>query len=189
MALDIIAVIVRNIAEVIMSSLFLMLANGWTLTYDHIDWDANVDMYIPLGTLVGLVYLLIGAFDFLDVDASHKYHDYAGLQGYFMIAAKLLLMVFYIYQMMQTRRQMDKKVQKYFDFLFSIGSAYFVSVPVSIVSSYMWPPYSRQFVFLSTSQFMMFAATLALYYQLTAKESGYAKNTLQAMGLLPGRFY
>jgi hypothetical protein len=79
LALDIIAVILRNIAEVTMSSLFLMLANGWTLTYDHIDWDANVDMYIPLGTLVGVVYLLIGAFDFLDVDASHKYHDYAGI--------------------------------------------------------------------------------------------------------------
>jgi hypothetical protein len=81
---------------------------------------------------------------------------------------------------------MDKKLQKYFDFLFTIGSTYFVAVPASILSSYMFPPYSRQYVFLSLSQTLMFAATLALYYQLAAKESGYAKNTLQAMGLLPG---
>jgi hypothetical protein len=44
----------RNVAEVLMTVVFLMLANGWTLTYQEIDWRSNSDMYIPLAIILCL---------------------------------------------------------------------------------------------------------------------------------------
>jgi len=61
-----------------MSCVFLMLANGWTLTYAHINWADNYDMYIPLGLFLCLLQVLIGCFDYLDLDHCHKFHDFAG---------------------------------------------------------------------------------------------------------------
>ena len=128
-----------------------MLANGWTLTYSNIDWDENIDCYIPIGVIVGAIHVIIGGLDFIDIDGSHKYHDYAGYTGYVMLFTKISLLIGYIYQMMVTRKEMDKKLQKYFDFLFYIGSTYFISVPLAIFAAFMYEPYQRQYVFLFIS--------------------------------------
>lgn len=56
-----------------------MIAHGWTLTFQDIDWDNNIDVYLPIGATVLALHLVLAAMTYIDVDSSHKYHDYAGV--------------------------------------------------------------------------------------------------------------
>ena len=99
LALDVISRIFNGCAEVTMSILILILATGWTVTYEDIDWDEDIDIFGPLAALVTIVHVMLAALDYVDVDASHKYHDYAGLQGFFLIACKLIMVIYFAYKM------------------------------------------------------------------------------------------
>jgi ABC-type uncharacterized transport system permease subunit len=79
MAFDIFGKIFGTISEVIMSLLFVLMASGWTITYQEIDFDDSLDIYLPLGAIVVVVHIMIAALDFVDIDDAHKYHDFAGL--------------------------------------------------------------------------------------------------------------
>lgn len=99
LALDVISRIFNGCAEVTMSVLILILSTGWTVVYEDIDWDEDIDIFGPLVALVTIVHIMLAALDYVDVDASHKYHDYAGLQGFFLIACKLIMVIYFAYKM------------------------------------------------------------------------------------------
>jgi hypothetical protein len=99
LALDVISRIFNGCAEVTMSVLIMILSTGWTVTYEDIDWDEDIDIFGPLVALVTIVHIMLAALDYVDVDASHKYHDYAGLQGFFLIACKLIMVIYFAYKM------------------------------------------------------------------------------------------
>ena len=57
----------------------IALASGWKLRYQDIDFDDGLEIYLPMTILVLMVHIILVALTFVDVDASHKYHDYAGI--------------------------------------------------------------------------------------------------------------
>ena len=62
-----------------MSGLIIMIASGWTLTFQDIDYDNNLDIYLPVGATLMAVHLVLASMTYIDLESSHKYHDYAGL--------------------------------------------------------------------------------------------------------------
>lgn len=120
----------------------------------------------------------MGCFDYLDLDHCHKYHDFAGWQGFVMIGTKLIVTGFFAYQCVETTKSCDKKLKKFYDNLFTTGSMYFFSVPAAIFCSYVQEPYERQIIFLGVSQACMFLSVMRLFYILSAQERGYAKPGL-----------
>ena len=164
MACDVISRMFEGVSEVTMSILILILATGWTVTYEHIDWDEDIDIFGPLVALVVIIHIMLAALDYVDIDASHKYHDYAGLQGLFLIGTKISLAIYFIYKMHQVGKTVEKRSLKYHNTLWTLGICYLSAVPMSILFSYMSAPYSRQYVFTFTSQISMFCSTLALFY-------------------------
>ena len=62
-----------------MSVLLLAMASGWKSTHKEFDPDDGLEIYMPLTALVLMLEFVCTALTFVDVDASHKYHDYAGL--------------------------------------------------------------------------------------------------------------
>ena len=79
LAFDVFAKIFVCISEVVLSILLMMLASGWTLTYDDIDFDDSLDIYMPIGAVVVVLHIMLAALDYVDIDEFHKYHDYAGV--------------------------------------------------------------------------------------------------------------
>ena len=65
--------------EITVSSLLMMIAHGWTLIYQDLDFDNNLEIFLPVGSIVVAIHLVLAAMTYIDVDAHHKYHDYAGL--------------------------------------------------------------------------------------------------------------
>jgi glycerol uptake facilitator-like aquaporin len=76
---DIMSLICQMLSEITFSSLLMMIAYGWTITFDELDIDNNLDIYLPIGSVVVVVHLVLAAMTYIDFDAHHKYHDYAGV--------------------------------------------------------------------------------------------------------------
>ena len=85
-----------------MSLLLIVLASGWTVTYSEIDIDDGGEIYLPIGSFILMFQILIAAFTFIDIDASHKYHDFAGIQGWVLFTVKLLTYLFFVYKLRKT---------------------------------------------------------------------------------------
>ena len=61
-----------------MSILLMIFATGWTVIYTDLELDENGEIYVPLVALVAIAHIMVAALAFIDVDAHHKYHDFAG---------------------------------------------------------------------------------------------------------------
>ena len=76
---DIVSLISQMMSEITFSSLLMMIAYGWTINFKELDIDNNLDIYLPVGAVVVVIHLTLAAMTYVDVDAYHKYHDYAGV--------------------------------------------------------------------------------------------------------------
>jgi hypothetical protein len=66
------------LSECVMSFLVLMLANGWLTRFTKFDLDEGIDEYGPLALILIIIHVVFGALTFVDRDAHHKFHDFAG---------------------------------------------------------------------------------------------------------------
>lgn len=57
------------LSEITFSSLLMMIATGWTLTFQDLDIDGNLDIYLPIGSIVIVVHLVLAAMTYVDFDA------------------------------------------------------------------------------------------------------------------------
>jgi len=69
----------QGFSETVIGLLLITLASGWKLRYQEIDFEDSVEVYLPMTALVLVVQVLLAALTFVDIDASHKYHDFAGV--------------------------------------------------------------------------------------------------------------
>lgn len=81
------------------------MATGWTLTYNDVDVEESIEIYIPAIILIAMVHIIIGVLTFVDIDASHKHHDFAGLQGYILVFLKILIYIYFLWCYLTTRRK------------------------------------------------------------------------------------
>mmetsp|Transcript_24566 Transcript_24566/g.30644 ORF Transcript_24566/g.30644 Transcript_24566/m.30644 type:complete len:157 (+) Transcript_24566:663-1133(+) len=95
--LDVVSKVSQSLSESTMVLLFFLLASGWKLRYQDIDYDDNLELHLPMTALVLMVHIIIVALTFVDVDASHKYHDFAGVQGWCLLAVKTFLYLYFIW--------------------------------------------------------------------------------------------
>jgi len=94
--------------------LLIALATGWTVLYQQIDIDENLEIYIPVGAFIVMIHIMVAALTFLDVDANHKYHDFAGIQGWVLLITKLVLWVIFAYLHATNQNKVEKRSKSYF---------------------------------------------------------------------------
>ena len=106
--LDVFSRVFNGVSEVVLSLLFIILASGWTIRFENIfDEGYGMDILLAFAPLICGVQIAIAALDFLDLDAAHKYHDFAGIQGWFLIATKLLILGVFIYKVVETQKEVE----------------------------------------------------------------------------------
>jgi len=109
---------------------------------------------------------MIAALDFVDIDDAHKYHDFAGLQGYFLIGAKLLVLAYFLYRIRDTKleNKLGKRSLEYFMLVFKIGTLYLCAIPIAILTCYSCSAYNRQFVFVFIKEAIMKVTICFLFW-------------------------
>ncbi len=131
------------LAEIGIASLFMLFAYGWTFSFQDIDWDNNLEFYIPVGSIMIALHLVLAAMTYIDFDAYHKYHDFAGIQGFFLVLLRVLLFAYFVYCIQQNKASIPKRSQEIYRAFMMLGCLYFMIVPGSVLSSYLIPEYSR----------------------------------------------
>jgi hypothetical protein len=137
--MEIFATLFSLIADVSTSINILMIASGWTLTYLEMDWD-NLDIYVPMGAAVTAIHLVAGSLIFIDDEAHHKFHDFAGYQGWALIFIKLITFAYFLYVANDTRGQFARGHLDFFNKFCVFAGIYLLSLPLSIIVSLMYAP-------------------------------------------------
>jgi len=95
--LDVFSTLFLMVSECMMTTLLLMLANGWMTRFGTYDIEDGMETYAPLMAFVVLVHVMFGALAFIDKDKDHKYHDFQGWVGFGLIAVKFIITGIYLY--------------------------------------------------------------------------------------------
>jgi len=66
-----------------------------------------------------------------------------------------------------------------------MGSADMLAIPISILTTFFFAPYERQFIFSLLSHSLMFATIIMLYLQLSGTKSALKSVNLDAQDILP----
>lgn len=152
------------LADIATTINLLMMASGWTVTYLDMDWE-SLDIYLPMGAAVSAIHLVAGALIFVDDDGHHKFHDFAGYQGLALIVMKLVIFFYFLWTITTTKQEIPSKSQGFF-FKFSIfAGVYLLSLPGSVLISYLYSPESRNFVITMGTVVLHTCSTAFLIYQ------------------------
>jgi F0F1-type ATP synthase assembly protein I len=144
---DILSLICFMHAEICLESLFMLFAYGWTLSFQDIDWDNNLEFYLPVGSIVVAVHLVLAAMTYIDIDAYHKYHDYSGIQGFVLVFLRLCLFAYYIYCYRSNRDKIPKRSIEIYRYFLILGCLYFMIIPGTVFLSYSLQEYNRQYFY------------------------------------------
>ena len=109
---DVLSKVSQGFSEVSMSLLLITLASGWKTRYEEIDFDDGLEIYLPMTALVLMVHIILVALTFVDIDASHKYHDFAGVQGWCLVFLKTILFCYFLYCIYDSQEQSKKERAK-----------------------------------------------------------------------------
>jgi hypothetical protein len=113
--LDVTGTVFDMVSECIMTSLVLMLANGWFTRFQKFNYDDSLELYGPLMVLVIMVHICFGAFSFIDQDAYHKFHDFHGWVGICLIIAKIILVTVFLYFWHYTHENISKDAKIFYN--------------------------------------------------------------------------
>ena len=91
-ALEVFAVIFQIISQFTVVTLLLLIASGWTITFDTVP---DKDLYIPIGLVVLIVHLMMGGLVFVDRDDIDKHYDFSGVQGFVLVLMRIGLFVLF----------------------------------------------------------------------------------------------
>ena len=97
-----------------------------------------MEIYVPVIALVVMIHVLVSALTFIDDDSQHKYHDFAGVQGWVLLVTKVLLWVYFVYTHSKTKKTIERRSQAYFHYLFMLSTAYLLAIPVSILFTFLF---------------------------------------------------
>lgn len=161
----------------------LLIASGWTLTYKDI---FERDHYLLIGVVVLATNGGVAFLGYLDHGEHHKFHDYSGWPGVFLILIRFAIYTLFILRANDTERLMPKRHTQFFRRLKFAGSVYILSFPFFYFVSWMVQPYLRHRVIVFGHYFAQLVSTQILLHQLTKRGSKYAEASGKTGGILPG---
>jgi hypothetical protein len=113
--MNVFSTILDMVSESIMTLLILMLASGWMTSFVKTNEDDYMDLYAPLMMIIMMVHVIFGALTFVDQDAHHKYHDFHGWQGYFLVICKLIIVGVDVVIYIMSKKKVAKNSLQFFE--------------------------------------------------------------------------
>jgi hypothetical protein len=109
-----------------------MIGYGWTITYKTVD---EKDIFFILLLFVVMIHLMITALTFVDDDEYHKYHDFSGVQGFIIVALRLIIFLAYLYGFYTTHSEVSNKQKQYVKKFGIVSIIYILAYPLLWVLS------------------------------------------------------
>ncbi|KAF4676979.1 hypothetical protein FOL47_003976 [Perkinsus chesapeaki] len=143
--LDVLSEICGMLVEVLLSSLLILIALGYTLLHSKL---GDLDVVIPIVFIIGVVHVLLVGFGKIKDDASYKFYENEGVVGYILVVIRLLLAAWFLWAVNETRKEAGMKLRYFLAKFAGLGMLYFFSYPVLFIITGLFAPYYRQKVML-----------------------------------------
>jgi len=183
-AIDIIAEILSTVSHVLLTSLLILLALGYTLLQSNL---GQLDIVIPIVFIVCIVHVLLVGFGKIKDDASYKFHENEGIIGWIILTVRLTLYVWFLWAVNSSSKEARTNVKLLFffrKFKFA-SSSYFLSYPIIFFVCFMVAPYVRHYVF-SIGTFIMQATSISWLTWLFLSRGDYFEVSTLNSSFLPG---
>jgi hypothetical protein len=183
--IDYISTIFQIASQVTIVSLIIMIAYGWTITYENLK---DSDTYIVVGGFVFVVHIILAFLTIVDNGEHHKYHDFEGFQGLLLVFLRLGLYGIFLYGVKETFKVIPRKTADFMKGFVISCSLYMVAFPALWVLSYILNPHMRLKFIVFGNFIIQGLAILILINQLAKKGSKYYEASMRSKGILPNKF-
>ena len=170
-------------SQFLITCLLLLMAYGWSINFLEFE---DMDIFIPLGILLGIVHILIVGVGRITDDEYYRYHDYENWAGIFVMIMRILLFVFWVYLFKGTYATAKETEKTFFNQLGVLSTLYFLAVPVMVLFATMVvAPYWRHRV-VTIGTLLLQTVTLVIFTLLfTTKQNKYYQISMKGKTILP----
>lgn len=179
---DSFSTIFETISQALIISLIIMIAHGWTLTFDSL--HEHEYFVKEIGLILG-THLVLAGLTMIDDGEAHKYHDFSGFQGLLLVLIRIGLFVFFLYKVQYTMKIVPRKNLPFMKGFIISSSIYMISFPLLWFVSYLLNPHYRLKLIHFGNIFVQMIGVIILVNQITKKDTQYYKASTRSHGLLP----
>jgi hypothetical protein len=179
---DFLSTILGTLSQALIISLIIMIAHGWTLTFDSLH---EHDYFIKeLGLILG-AHLILAVLTMVDDGEAHKYHDFSGIQGLILVSIRVALFIFFLVKVQQTMKIVPRRNLPFMKGFIVASSIYMLSFPLLwFISNPLNPHYRLKLIHFGNI-FVQMIGVIILVNQITKKDTQYYKASTRSQGILP----
>ena len=170
-------------SHLLIAFVLILISTGWTLKFREFP---SPDTYAPVILLLVILHLALACASKVTDDAYYKFSDYENTSGWILVTLRILLWVWFLANVRNLLKISQGKIR---DFLLSFtlfSSVYFLSIPVTVFLSLLFPPYQRNAV-LAVGNLFIQTIAFWLLHDLFSDKSTYFKISTASEGVLPGK--
>ena len=185
MVFKVFAIMNQVMSQLLTVYILLLMAYGWTISYHGLQ---EKDIYLIVGIFSLVVHVMIAGLTFVDDGEHHKYHDFSGFQGAFLVFLRLLLLAGFFYGISETRKEIPRHTQGFLSALSVTGTLYMLGFPFLYAVSYVCEPYVRNRVVVFGLFAVQGVSMWLMMHQFSKKNSKYLKASKRSQGILDSKF-
>lgn len=181
--LDLASEICFMIAQVIQSSLLILIALGYTLLQSKI---GELDLMLPVSFMVGVIHIILVGVSKVGDGHSYKFHENEGVFGWVLMTFRILLYIWFMWAVRSTASEGGMNLRRFLLGQFqTAGSFYFLAYPIIFVVTQQVAAYWQHFVFSTGVMVMQMGSNLWLANLFLQRGEYFKVSTLNA-SFLPG---
>ena len=182
---DYLSTIFAILSQLCLVSLFIMIAYGWTITFNNLQ---EHDYFVLEIGAAFVIHIFVAALTFIDNGEHHKYHDFEGFQGLLLVTIRLGLCGFFLYKVQETQKVVARKNLPFMKGFTISAAIYMLAFPFFWIISYLLNPHMRLKFIVFGNMFTQMIAMIVLINQIAKKGSKYFEASMRSQGILPNKF-
>lgn len=181
-ALDVLGEISAMVAQVVLTSMLLMIGLGYTLLQSRI---GELDILIPIVLLIAVFHIVLVGVGRIRDDASTKFHENEGMPGWLLVGMRIAMYVWFLWAVNSTRQEAGMKLRAFLQKFTAAGTLYFLGYPVLWTLTGLLAAYLRQKILTAGMYAFQAAFNLWLTRLFLSRGDYFEVSTLNS-SFLPG---
>lgn len=180
--LELLSEILDMLSQVLLTSLLILIALGYTLLQSRI---GDLDIVIPLCFMVAMIHIMLVGFSKIQDDASYKFHKNEGICGWLLVCLRLLLFAWFLWSVQATANTAGMKLRSFLMKFRFAGALYFLAFPAIFLIGRQFAPYLQQPIMTAGLMIMQMASNIWLASLFLLRGDYFQVSTLNS-SFLPG---
>lgn len=169
------------LSQFIISLILILITTGWTLKHKQLPAPETILPILSVLIIINFCTILL-----VQVARDSSFSDYEGMPGGLLLASRLGLLVWFRVGIRDLERGTAGQQRQFIGYFGLVGTGYFLSLPLLVVSSWVFPDYSRNLL-VTTGSLLIQTLTFSLLSLLYDSQSTFYRLSTLSDSVLPGK--